>query len=603
MSATLENTYAPLPQTKRGAPIFLSYHAKTGNVVYACGNAIVIRNVENPLVSDMYLEHSCQTTTAKYSPSGFYIASGDIQGNLRIWDTTQKEHPLKIELHPISGAISDIAWSGDSQRVLVVGDGREKFGSVFAWDAGSTVGEISGHTKTLVSGDFRSARPFRIATCGEDFQTNWFEGPPFKFKKSMRDHTRMATCVRFSPAGDLVATCATDKKIVVYDGKTGEKLREWDGHKAGIYGLSWSPDGKSFVTCSADKTAAVWDAATGAELARYSFGLPKPQTSHQQLSCVWAGEAILTVNLEGEISYFNSKDLSVVEPTRLITGHNKSLTALCVDSSTIYSGSYDGKVVSWDAATGANNNFVGQGHKNLVAGIAVQGDKLVTCSMDDTVRFTPIGTREYTASGVDVKSPVSGIAVCKKSDAVIAAAVKSVAVIRDNKVAFEIPVAFSASCISINPAEDEVAVGGKDDKSIHIYSFDGQKLAEKTVISAGIRGALSAVAYSPDGKFLASADSSRNIFVWDAATKELKIEGWVFHTAAVNSIAWSPDSLHVASGGIDAAIYVWSVEKPDKRIAVRNAHQGTVNVVAWSDNNTLLSAGRDCAIKSWKIAY
>ena len=38
---------------------------------------------------DIYTEHSVLTQVARYSPSGFYIASGDQSGKVRIWDTTQ----------------------------------------------------------------------------------------------------------------------------------------------------------------------------------------------------------------------------------------------------------------------------------------------------------------------------------------------------------------------------------------------------------------------------------------------------------------------------------------------------------------------------------
>jgi len=50
----------------------------------------------------------------------------DITGKLRIWDTTQKEHVLKNEFQPFGGPIKDLAWSGDNQRIVVVGEGREK---------------------------------------------------------------------------------------------------------------------------------------------------------------------------------------------------------------------------------------------------------------------------------------------------------------------------------------------------------------------------------------------------------------------------------------------------------------------------------------------
>ena len=53
---------------------------------------------------------------AKYSPSGFYIASADKSGKVRIWDTVNKEHILKNEFQPISGPIKDLAWSSDNQR-------------------------------------------------------------------------------------------------------------------------------------------------------------------------------------------------------------------------------------------------------------------------------------------------------------------------------------------------------------------------------------------------------------------------------------------------------------------------------------------------------
>lgn len=39
-----------------------------------------------------------------------------------------KEHILKNEFHPIGGPIKDIAWSPDNQRMVVVGEGRERYG-------------------------------------------------------------------------------------------------------------------------------------------------------------------------------------------------------------------------------------------------------------------------------------------------------------------------------------------------------------------------------------------------------------------------------------------------------------------------------------------
>lgn len=103
---------------------------------------------------------------------------------MRIWDTVNKEHILKNEFHPFGGPIKDIAWSPDNQRMVVVGEGRERFGHVFMSETGTSVGEISGQSKLINSCDFRPSRPFRIITGSEDNTIAIFEGPPFKFKKT-----------------------------------------------------------------------------------------------------------------------------------------------------------------------------------------------------------------------------------------------------------------------------------------------------------------------------------------------------------------------------------------------------------------------------------
>lgn len=61
-----------------------------------------------------------------------------------------------------------------------------KFSEMRRWDSGSTVGDFDGHSKRVLSCDFKPTRPFRIVTCGEDFLANYYEGPPFKFKHSIR---------------------------------------------------------------------------------------------------------------------------------------------------------------------------------------------------------------------------------------------------------------------------------------------------------------------------------------------------------------------------------------------------------------------------------
>jgi len=83
-------TIAPLPPVERGRSFVLSGDPKGKNFVYCAGNSVVIRDIANPSIADIYTEHSAKTTVAKYSPSGFYICSADKSGKVRIWDTCNK---------------------------------------------------------------------------------------------------------------------------------------------------------------------------------------------------------------------------------------------------------------------------------------------------------------------------------------------------------------------------------------------------------------------------------------------------------------------------------------------------------------------------------
>ena len=263
-AAKLVDIYASIPTMARGKPVLIGGDPKGNNIVYCCGNSVVIRNVKEPRIADTYSEHSKAPTVARYAPSGYYIASGDEMGNVRIWDTTQPgKNPLKLEIRALAGRIYDLAWTDDSKRIVAVGDGRETYGNAFFADSGASVGEISGHSKTITTVDVKQTRPYRVMTGGEDNANCWYEGPPFKWKKTIHDHTRFVNCVRFSPNGDHVISVAQDKSGLIFDGKTGESVGALEeAHTGGIYCASWSKDGKSILTASADYTARIFDAET-----------------------------------------------------------------------------------------------------------------------------------------------------------------------------------------------------------------------------------------------------------------------------------------------------------------------------------------------------
>ena len=61
-----------------------------------------------------------------------------------------------------------------------------RFGAVFSWDTGTSVGEIMGMGKSINSVDFKPNRPYRCVTASEDYSLAFMEGPPFKFKLNLK---------------------------------------------------------------------------------------------------------------------------------------------------------------------------------------------------------------------------------------------------------------------------------------------------------------------------------------------------------------------------------------------------------------------------------
>ncbi|XP_071192625.1 WD repeat-containing protein 1-like [Salvelinus alpinus] len=606
MTYELKHVFASLPQMERGVAKVLGGDPKGNNFLYTNGKSVIIRNIDNPAIADIYTEHPHQVTVAKYAPSGFYIASGDVSGKIRIWDTTQKEHLLKYEYQPFGGKIKDIAWTEDSKRIACVGEGREKFGAVFLWDTGSSVGEISGHSKIINSVDIKQTRPYRLITGSDDNCGAFFEGPPFKFKFSSTDHSRFVNCVRFSPDGNRFCTAGADGQIFLYDGKTGEKLGALGGAKAhdgGVYAVSWSPDSSQLISASGDKTVKLWDVGTSMALTTFNIGT---DVMDQQLGCLWQKDHLLSISLSGYINYLDKSNPD--RPLRTIKGHSKSIQSLTVHKNKgrayIYSGSHDGHINIWDAETGENDCFSGKGHSNLVTKMAVdEADQLVTCSMDDTVRFTSVTKKEYSASNL-VKMDVQPKHVSVATGGLtLAVCIGQVVLLKNQKKVFMLDsLDYEPEAGAIHPGGSTAAVGGADGK-VRLYSVQGNTLKDEGK-SMEAKGPVTDMAYSKDGAYLAVTDEKKVVTVFTVADDYSVKNDFYGHHAKVVTLAWSPDNEHFASGGMDMMVYVWTVNDADKRLKIPDAHRlHHVSGLAWIDEHTLVTTSHDASIKQWTLKF
>jgi len=102
---------------------------------------------------------------------------------------------------------------------------------------------------------------------------------------------------------------------------------------------------------------------------------------------------------------------------------------------------------------------------------------------------------------------------------------------------------------------------------------------------------VNAVAFSPDGRYLATANGDRTVVLWQVSTGTM-LKTLVGHRAAVLSVAFSPDGRLLATGSDDRTAALWDA-RTGRRLKTIEGHGGDVYSVAFSPDGRFLATGSD----------
>jgi len=605
MAATPISLWAPNPSTgERGTAIKFDSNEK-GSIVYAAGRSIFIKNLDT-LESVSYSGHVRPTTVAKFSPSGFYVASGDSAGNVRVWDIAGEDQVLKVEVKAISGKINDLAWDAENggKRIVAVGEGRERFGHAFTIDGGNSVGEIAGHSKLINSVSVRSVRPFRAVTASDDTSLAFFNGTPYKFSKTIRTHSRFVQTVEYAKDGSLFASGGSDSKLFIYDGSTGDTICQLGAedaankHTGTIYSIGWSKANPStLASFSADGKVMRWDASTQKHVTTWVLA-DSPTPEQQLVGGIWLeGNRLVSLAYNGDLTILDDRQ---AEPVKKIYSCQKGIIAAakCPTGSGVFAGDHSGRVFHF-SNEGVCKPVAASSSSNII-GLSASQDKVLSISMDDSVKEINPSEVAYNAN-VAVPLPAQAKDLCARSMDNVALVITSneARLIESGNSTATIPLDYNATACALS---SKFAAIGTADGKVNIYDASGNTLKLLATLSKNV-SSVTCMAISPDEKFLGAGEQNGKIMIYELSGEyPLKTAQWCWHTARIMSLCWSPCSAFLASSSLDTNIYIWSLAKPTKNIPIKNAHVGGTTEVIWgTDGDGLISCGSDGAIRKFSI--